>query len=407
MPPSPEIYDQQSLTNLLRNGGMEQWGTSAPAYWTLAGAGGSAAQDASVLHVGTAACKLTRAGSDVTLTQDVVGQTASLASVQGQTVTLNVAVRIAVAPTTGPRVQIGIDDGVSISWSGYRAAAGSFSILKVTRTLKLAATKLAVILKLSGADGEAWVDAAILVRGNACPEFQPNPADSRDPQIADPLTPSTPTGLTLTSKALSIVVTWDAAPETDVAYWELHRANDSGFTTGLITHRLYAIGYPDATRNTTTYYYRVRAVRNSGAVSAWTAAVSGAAGQIQTPHVEDDAVTVDGVYENDEETSPYTEEGEVEIGSITVSTDGGSVVVIGSAMQVSGSSFGTVLRVRKDSTSVAVLVTGRTGTFTTGTIVGRDASPAPTQMYVLTATGGNEAEHVCSTRRLYSLNRKK
>lgn len=269
----PEISDLQALINLLRNGGFEEWGVSAPTYWALAGAGATAVEETTVVYVGTAAALLTRVGADATLTQNVIGQTASLAGVQGKTFTLSVRVR----KGAGVQASVGLDDGVGQFWSGYAVDADEFDLLSVTMTVNNNATKLSAILKLSNVDGSARFDAAMLTEGASIPLFAPNPADFFDPQIADPLAPAVPTGLTATAKMLAILLTWNSNDENDIDSYELQRADDAAFTVNTTIFRTYSTNLLDQVGDTTTRYYRLRAIRLSRATSAWSAGVAGTA----------------------------------------------------------------------------------------------------------------------------------
>ncbi len=274
MPRGTELSESQSLTNLLRNGGFEEWGASAPAYWTLAGAGATAAEDASTFYVGTQSALLTRTGADAALTQNVVGQSLALGYVRGKPFTFSARVR---PGASGVKAIIGLTDGVRAVWSGYPTETGAFSLVHVTLVVDNTATKLEAACKVQGAAGTGRFDACMLTEGYAVPAFAPNPADFRDPQNSDTTAPDTPTGLSATAKTLAIQLTWNPNTESDIQQYELQRATDAGFTAGVTTLILYASSYLDQTGDTTTYYYRVRAVRLSRAASAWSAAVSRAA----------------------------------------------------------------------------------------------------------------------------------
>ncbi|HEV8662858.1 MAG TPA: hypothetical protein VGT06_06960, partial [Candidatus Methylomirabilis sp.] len=147
------------------------------------------------------------------------------------------------------------------------------------------------------------------------------------------------------------------------------------------------------------------------------AGVSGTTLRATTPDVEDNAITNSGLYSNNAaEGFTTTEE---EIGSITITTDGGPVAVWGLAtlqkVNVENDTF--ALAIRKDSisgsilgsTNVAIKGSGEDGLLAQ-TVIGFDSSPAASQTYKLTivATVGTTASNqLASNRRLIAMNLKK
>jgi hypothetical protein len=108
---------------------------------------------------------------------------------------------------------------------------------------------------------------------------------------ANPGAPAVPTGLTLTSFPLAVALTWNANPETDIVRYDLQRADDAGFTVNVSVRSVDATALVDKVGDTTTRFYRVRAVRRTGIASGYSAAVSGAGAQVGTPQVLDGAIT--------------------------------------------------------------------------------------------------------------------
>jgi hypothetical protein len=277
---------------------------------------------------------------------------------------------------------------------------------------------------------------------------------------SDATAPGAPTTLAITDQHLkTITFQWTAPSDDDLAYyqWEIRTAAsgggslvDSGDTEGpgaKVTLTLNQIAY------STTRYLRIRAVDWSGNVGSYSSSLSFSFTQIvtgdvgtdqittpkipdsnittpkindsaiTTPKVTNNAITVGGYYSNDAGTA--VGDTEIEIGTLTLSTDGGIVEVHGKAdclVDVAGGAGGNytrmILRIRKDSTSGTQLDLGRAGIFApagvdgeivvTCALVGYDASPATSQTYKLTAqrilgTG------VCTAtyRRLYPGNNKK
>jgi hypothetical protein len=112
---------------------------------------------------------------------------------------------------------------------------------------------------------------------------------------ADPGAPSTPTGLTATAIISVIRLAWNANPESDIDGFKIERADNATFTSGVITL--------DALRKAvflldgeftpdTTKYYRVSAVRRTGATSAPSSVVSATAPGISGTAVRTDQLLV-------------------------------------------------------------------------------------------------------------------
>lgn len=98
----------------ITNGRMELWtaGTSAaPDGWTLAGAGASVAQEATIKYADTYSAKITRAGTDCTLTQDLFTLTSG--GCVGKTYTF----RAKVYATAASRVRLFSNDGTTTTHS--------------------------------------------------------------------------------------------------------------------------------------------------------------------------------------------------------------------------------------------------------------------------------------------------
>jgi len=268
---TPDLSGQQ-FTNLLRNGSFEEWASGLPTYWMLAGAGASIAKDTTNFYLGVAAAAVTRAGADATLRQSVLNQTLGLAYLKGKTVSAGVRVR----KGAGALVRLGIDDGVSVEWSGHACHVDAWELVGVLAIVSKAATKLDLVIEFAGANVQSQVDAATLTEGEAVPAFTPNPADPKDPVNLDQSTPAAPTGLAATSKLMSVLLTWTQNAESDVKAYEVQRADDAGFTSNVILRRISATTWTDEVNDVTVRYYRIRAVRASEAVSAWSSNVTGA-----------------------------------------------------------------------------------------------------------------------------------
>jgi hypothetical protein len=108
---------------------------------------------------------------------------------------------------------------------------------------------------------------------------------------ADPGIPAVPTGLALTPFPLAVVLAWTRNAESDIAFYELQRADDAPFTVNVTVRSVDVTAFVDKVGDTTTRFYRVRAVRRTGATSAYSASVSGAGTQVGTTNLVDLAVT--------------------------------------------------------------------------------------------------------------------
>jgi len=169
----------------------------------------------------------------------------------------------------------------------------------------------------------------------------------------------------------------------------------------------------------TTYYYWLKVVDLSGNTSGFSPSSSHSVAvvQLQTGDLSDNSVTVIGVYSNSASVSLDIGDGNVEIGTITVSTSGGSVVLLAkcrvnvpkptSGDQVLG------IFLHKNSVGGTELDHGVAGSpdatiVGTVTILSEDVSPGSSQTYKLVArvVVGAETCQV-SQRRIVALYRKK
>lgn len=108
---------------------------------------------------------------------------------------------------------------------------------------------------------------------------------------SDPGAPAVPSGLTTETFPLAVSVTWSANSEPDTVLYELLRADDSGFTTNVKSWLIGGIGFVDRVGDTTTRYYKLRAIRRTQVMSGWTSAVTGAGSHVGENNLADLAVT--------------------------------------------------------------------------------------------------------------------
>ncbi|MCQ4575427.1 MAG: hypothetical protein NOU37_09315 [Candidatus Brocadiales bacterium] len=134
--------------------------------------------------------------------------------------------------------------------------------------------------------------------------------------------------------------------------------------------------------------------------------------QVGTLQIANEAVTVDSSFSLDADVALGGVDVETEVGTITMSTNGGTVLVFGKLrIRVVGAGDFGHIRLRKDSLSGPELdYTGyTTNVLGAMTLIGKDSSPAGTQTYKLTMTAltSNGQYTFPSHRRMLVLNRKK
>ncbi|HWR21110.1 MAG TPA: fibronectin type III domain-containing protein, partial [Verrucomicrobiae bacterium] len=256
-----------------------------------------------------------------------------------------------------------------------------------------------------------------------------NPSLYRDTDItsktapSDASAPGAPgTPVVLDKHLKSITLTWTAASGGDIDdyEWEVRTAA-SGGGSQVATGRAGTIK-TSLTLNTIAYsatrYFRVRAKDYSGNVGAWSADRSFSFSKVLTIDVDDDqvttpklpnnAITASGAYSNDGTATANTGSQVVEIGTVTVTTDGGAVIVVAKAMtQIDAGAYGFV-RLRKTSTSGTVLdEVPLYTTYDSVGLIGYDASPSASQTYKLVLEWVSGANIYAFYRRLVTFNLKK
>jgi hypothetical protein len=163
--------------NLLLNSSAEQWGNGtsvAPDGWSLNGAGSSVARNTTEVAHALASMALTRSGTDCTLKQDVLARAGGATYAGARTYTLRAMVRT----TTASRARIGINDGVSTTFSGYHPGTSVFAELVVTKTLVSSPTVLEAVCQVDSGNTTAQFDAIVLAEGDAAPPYAAHPDDS-------------------------------------------------------------------------------------------------------------------------------------------------------------------------------------------------------------------------------------
>lgn len=139
-----DLVEQRFSPNMLDNSNFSVWGSgpaAAPTSWTLAGSGGAIARTTTGAVVSNYAAAITRAGSNVTLTQSLGHLNNQF---QGETVTLGAYLRSGAASS----LRIGISDGSTTTYSSYHAGDDVPTWTTVSATLASTSTTIDAIISL-------------------------------------------------------------------------------------------------------------------------------------------------------------------------------------------------------------------------------------------------------------------
>ena len=134
--------------SLLDNDTFDFWpagAAAAPRSWVLAGSGGTIARSTSNPVVGGFSAAITRAGTNVTLTQSVGLLNQQLQGAQ-------VAAELAGVSDVASALRIGINDGVTTTFSDYHSASGLMERLTVAKTLSSDALLCDIIVTVDADD---------------------------------------------------------------------------------------------------------------------------------------------------------------------------------------------------------------------------------------------------------------
>jgi hypothetical protein len=139
---------------------------AAPDTWTLAGAGATIARAGTGLgdtnrKIGDFCAKITRAGTDVTLTKTLL---TGSAFTRADYLKQQYACGGAWVKCSTPNVaRVAIFDGVGTTTSAYHTGGGAFEFLPVTRQINIAATALAIIPQVNNSNVAAYFSGATLL----------------------------------------------------------------------------------------------------------------------------------------------------------------------------------------------------------------------------------------------------
>lgn len=147
-----------------RNRGFEKWNTYATLldHWTLAGAAGTMAR-ASGVPTGKYGVTITRAGTNVTLTQTIglLDTGVDADSVRSETLTLV----LRGVSSTASHLRAAVADGTQTVTTSYHTGGGGYEELTVEITVAATATTLTIQVQVNTTDAAATVDQCYLVRG--------------------------------------------------------------------------------------------------------------------------------------------------------------------------------------------------------------------------------------------------
>lgn len=141
----------------LTNGSFENWSAGSPDDWTLSGA---VTQETSSGYYdydgGSSSAKITRSGSDISLSQD--------ASTPSDFNSNFVIFRVRVKSTTNGIIRLRMDINSVSYYSHYNVAQQRFQELSVRVKAPATVSSLTVYILADSSDGTAYVDSAILAR---------------------------------------------------------------------------------------------------------------------------------------------------------------------------------------------------------------------------------------------------
>lgn len=154
--------------NYLSNNGFELWtagDSSAPDDWTLAGASAAVAKESTIKKLGSYSAKVTRAGTDCYLYQDIHA-VKGISYWSGKTVTFGCWVYATVAN----RAFLEVYDGANFTNSSFHTGDSTWQFLTVTHTISSSADKVRLLLYITDGNTSAYYDGAIFVEGSAIPD---------------------------------------------------------------------------------------------------------------------------------------------------------------------------------------------------------------------------------------------
>jgi hypothetical protein len=152
--------------NRVNNRGFEKWSKGAalaPDYWVLSGAAATVAREATIIHDNTYSAKVTRAGTNAFLSQNVLGMCAppynDITMWRGKTI---IATCWGYA-TAGSRVYLETYDGQTTTTSSAHAGNSAWALLTTAAVaVHASATELTVRGKVITGDTSGYFDNVLL-----------------------------------------------------------------------------------------------------------------------------------------------------------------------------------------------------------------------------------------------------
>lgn len=211
--------------------------------------------------------------------------------------------------------------------------------------------------------------------------------------------PSAPTNPAATGYPQAIIVSWDAHGDSTVKQYAIQRADDAAFTTNSVVYYARTNFFVDEFAGQgVVRYYRVRARRDSGQESTNSSSVSATTEGTDTAELVDNAVTTTGVVTTAGPVSAGSGS-ETDIEDVTISTNGGIVLVFATATITLNDNESALINIYKGDSATGTIIGAASLPAATGASVGVtitavavDASPGSTQEYTSTFTptsGGN------------------
>ena len=161
--------ENQSFTNLLKNGDFESWSagaSAAPDGWISDA--GTLLMETGILKNGLSSIKITNAGSYGRISHAIPNHV----TYANKTITLQAWVKSTLSTAA---IDIRDSDGHDLA---YHSGSGNWELL--TKTITVGATPSTLTVEMwipSGTGDIAYFDGAMLVEGLVCPAFAPHPTD--------------------------------------------------------------------------------------------------------------------------------------------------------------------------------------------------------------------------------------
>jgi len=161
-----DILVTAGIHEKVSNSNFENWSdgpASNPDDWETWSSGDShsIAREGTITKYGSYSAKLTRAGEDASIFQDIHA-TKGISYWQGKIITLSAWVYATVAN----RVRLRIGDGVGVAYSNYHTGDSTWQLLSVSAEIDSSATRVRCGGWISGGDTSGYFDGLTVVKGD-------------------------------------------------------------------------------------------------------------------------------------------------------------------------------------------------------------------------------------------------